>query len=102
MLLWPAAAPAGAIMDISIAKVRARSNISFAELVGHYLASGKLTERELRLAEREQLAIGERVRRQVRRYVSPAIVGTLVGSAAKNAFAFASQTTTVYNAPPRR
>ncbi len=42
--------------------------------------------------ELSQLAIGERVRRQVRRFARPAILLTLAGSAAMNAFAFAAQT----------
>jgi hypothetical protein len=41
--------------------------------------------------EVSQLAIGEKVRRQVSRYARPAILGTLAGSAAMNAFAFAAQ-----------
>jgi hypothetical protein len=41
--------------------------------------------------ELSQLSIGDRLRRHVSRYARPAIVGTLVGSAAMNAFAFAAQ-----------
>lgn len=39
--------------------------------------------------ELSQLAIGDRLRRQVARFARPAIFGTLAGSAAMNAFAFA-------------
>jgi hypothetical protein len=46
--------------------------------------------------ELSQLAIGERVRKQVRRFARPAILLTLAGSAAMNAFAFAAQTTTLW------
>jgi hypothetical protein len=42
--------------------------------------------------ELSQLAIGDKLRRQVGKYARPAIIGTLVGSAAMNAFAFAAQT----------
>ena len=41
--------------------------------------------------ELSQLAIGDKLRRQVGKYAKPAIIGTLVGSAAMNAFAFAAQ-----------
>jgi sterol desaturase/sphingolipid hydroxylase (fatty acid hydroxylase superfamily) len=41
--------------------------------------------------ELSQLAIGDRLRKQVARFARPAILGTLAGSAAMNAFAFASQ-----------
>ncbi len=41
--------------------------------------------------ELSQLAIGDKVRRQVSRFARPAIWGTLAGSAAMNAFAFAAQ-----------
>jgi hypothetical protein len=41
--------------------------------------------------ELSQLAIGDKLRRQVGKYARPAIIGTLVGSAAMNAFAFAVQ-----------
>ncbi len=41
--------------------------------------------------ELSQLAIGERLRRQVSRFARPAVIGTLIGSAAMNAFAFAAQ-----------
>ena len=40
--------------------------------------------------ELSQLAINERVRRQIARFARPAILGTLAGSAAMNAFAFAA------------
>ena len=46
--------------------------------------------------ELSQLAIGDRVRRQVARYARPAILGTLVGSAAMNAFAFAAQASSLW------
>jgi hypothetical protein len=42
--------------------------------------------------ELSQLAIGDRVRKQIARFARPAILGTLAGSAAMNAFAFAAQT----------
>jgi hypothetical protein len=45
--------------------------------------------------ELSQLAIGDKVRRQVARFARPAILGTLAGSAAMNAFAFAAQTKTL-------
>jgi hypothetical protein len=41
--------------------------------------------------ELSQLAIGDKLRRQVGKYAKPAIIGTLIGSAAMNAFAFAAQ-----------
>jgi hypothetical protein len=41
--------------------------------------------------ELSQLAIGDKLRRQVGKYARPAIIGTLIGSAAMNAFAFAAQ-----------
>ena len=41
--------------------------------------------------ELSQLAINDKVRRQVARFARPAILGTLAGSAAMNAFAFAAQ-----------
>jgi hypothetical protein len=40
--------------------------------------------------ELSQLAITDKVRRQVSRFARPAILGTLAGSAAMNAFAFAA------------
>jgi len=46
--------------------------------------------------ELSQLAIGDKVRRQVSRFARPAILGTLAGSAAMNAFAFASATVDVF------
>jgi hypothetical protein len=47
--------------------------------------------------ETSQLATrGEKVRRQIARWARPAIIGTLIGSAAMNAFAFAAQTATVW------
>jgi hypothetical protein len=46
--------------------------------------------------ELSQLAIGDKLRKQVSRFARPAILGTLAGSAAMNAFAFAAQTATVY------
>src|SRR5262249_58184343 len=42
--------------------------------------------------ELSQLAISKKVRKQVGRFARPAILGTLAGSAAMNAFAFAAQT----------
>jgi hypothetical protein len=42
--------------------------------------------------ELSQLAINDKVRKQVGRFARPAILGTLAGSAAMNAFAFAAQT----------
>jgi hypothetical protein len=41
--------------------------------------------------ELSQLAIGDKVRKQVARFARPAILGTLAGSAAMNAFAFGAQ-----------
>jgi hypothetical protein len=41
--------------------------------------------------EFSQLAIGDKLRRQVGKYARPAIIGTLVASAALNSFAFAAQ-----------
>jgi hypothetical protein len=41
--------------------------------------------------ELSQLAIGDKLRRQVGKYTRPAIIGTLVASAALNSFAFAAQ-----------
>src|SRR2546428_12080267 len=41
--------------------------------------------------ELSQLAIGDKLRRQVSRFARPAILGTLAGSAAMNAFAFAAE-----------
>jgi len=41
--------------------------------------------------ELSQIAIGDKVRRQISHYARPAILGTLAGSAAMNAFAFAAQ-----------
>jgi hypothetical protein len=46
--------------------------------------------------ELSQLAISDKVRRQVSRFARPAILGTLAGSAGMNAFAFAAQTATAY------
>jgi hypothetical protein len=47
--------------------------------------------------EASQLAVtGERLRKQIARWTRPAIIGTLVGSAAMNAFAFAAQTTNLW------
>jgi hypothetical protein len=47
--------------------------------------------------EASQLAVtGERLRKQIARWTRPAIIGTLVGSAAMNAFAFATQTTNLW------
>lgn len=43
--------------------------------------------------ELSQISIGDRLRKQVGKYAKPAILGTLVGSAAMNAFAFAGQAT---------
>lgn len=37
------------------------------------------------------MCAGEKLRKQISRFTKPAIVGTLVGSAAMNAFAFAAQ-----------
>jgi hypothetical protein len=41
--------------------------------------------------ELSQLSISDKVRKQVARFARPAIAGTLAGSAALNAFAFAAQ-----------
>jgi uncharacterized protein YjeT (DUF2065 family) len=41
--------------------------------------------------ELSQLAIGDKLRKPVARFARPAILGTLAGSAAMNAFAFAAQ-----------
>jgi len=47
--------------------------------------------------EASQLAaMGEKVRRQIARWARPAILGTVIGSAGMNAFAFAAHTTTVW------
>ena len=46
--------------------------------------------------ELSQLAISDKVRRQVSRFARPAILSTLAGSAGMNAFAFAAQTATAY------
>jgi hypothetical protein len=46
--------------------------------------------------ELSQLTVSDKLRRQVSRFARPAILGTLAGSAAMNAFAFAAQTTTAY------
>ena len=46
--------------------------------------------------ELSQLAIGDKLRRQVSRFARPAILGTLAGSAAMNAFAFAAQAANPY------
>jgi hypothetical protein len=47
--------------------------------------------------EASQLAaMGEKVRRQIARWARPAIIGTVIGSAGMNAFAFAAHTTTVW------
>src|SRR6266853_921357 len=40
----------------------------------------------------EIATVAERVRKQIGKYARPAIIGTLIGSAGMNAFAFASQT----------
>jgi hypothetical protein len=42
--------------------------------------------------ELSQLAVNDKLRRQVSRFARPAIVGTLLGSAGMNSFAFAAQT----------
>jgi hypothetical protein len=42
--------------------------------------------------ELSQLSINDKVRKQASRFARPAILGTLAGSAAMNAFAFAAQT----------
>jgi hypothetical protein len=47
--------------------------------------------------ETSQLAtMGEKVRRHIARWARAAIIGTVIGSAAMNAFAFAAHTTTVW------
>ena len=47
--------------------------------------------------ELAQIAVvSDKVRKQVSRFAKPAIVGTLTGSAAMNAFAFAAQTVNPY------
>lgn len=46
--------------------------------------------------ELSQITIGDRLRNKVARYAKPAILGTLVGSAAMNAFAFGSQASNYY------
>jgi hypothetical protein len=46
--------------------------------------------------ELSQIAIGERVRKQVRRFARPAILGTLIASAGMNAFAFCAQAVNPY------
>ena len=46
--------------------------------------------------ELSQLAINDKVRKQVSRFARPAILGTLAGSAAMNAFAFAGQASNQY------
>jgi hypothetical protein len=47
--------------------------------------------------EASQLAaMGEKLRKQIARWARPAIIGTVIGSAAMNAFAFAAQTTTLW------
>ena len=46
--------------------------------------------------ELSQLAINDKVRKQVSRFARPAILGTLAGSAAMNAFAFAAQAINPY------
>jgi hypothetical protein len=46
--------------------------------------------------ELSQLAIGDKLRKQVARFARPAILGTLAGSAAMNAFAFAAQAINPY------
>jgi hypothetical protein len=46
--------------------------------------------------ELSQLAIGDKLRKQVSRFARPAILGTLAGSAAMNAFAFAAQAANPY------
>jgi hypothetical protein len=40
--------------------------------------------------ELSRISIGERLRKHVGKYARPAIVGTLIGSAGMNAFAFAA------------
>jgi hypothetical protein len=47
--------------------------------------------------EASQLAaIGEKLRKQIAHWTRPAILGTLIGSAGMNAFAFAAQTTNLW------
>jgi hypothetical protein len=47
--------------------------------------------------EASQLAaMGEKLRKQIARWARPAILGTVIGSAGMNAFAFAAHTTTVW------
>ena len=46
--------------------------------------------------ELSQLAVNDKVRRQVSRLARPAILGTLAGSAGMNAFAFAAQAVNQY------
>jgi hypothetical protein len=46
--------------------------------------------------EVSQISIGERLRRHVGKYARPAIVGTLIGSAGMNAFAFPAQAANVW------
>ena len=46
--------------------------------------------------ELSQLAVTDKVRRQVSRFARPAILGTLAGSAGMNAFAFAAQADNQY------
>jgi hypothetical protein len=41
-------------------------------------------------------AMGEKLRKQLAHWARPAILGTLIGSAAMNAFAFAAHTTTAW------
>lgn len=43
--------------------------------------------------ELSQITIGDKLRRKVGKYAKPAIMGTLVGSAAMNAFAFSAHAT---------
>jgi hypothetical protein len=40
--------------------------------------------------------MGEKLRKQIARWTRPAILGTVIGSAAMNAFAFAAQTSTAW------
>jgi hypothetical protein len=51
--------------------------------------------------ELSQLATGDKLRRQESRFARPAIVGTLIGSAAMNAFAFAAHVSRGACSPPR-
>jgi hypothetical protein len=46
--------------------------------------------------ELSQLAVTDKLRRQVSRFARPAIFGTLAGSAAMNAFAFGAQASNVW------